>query len=84
MPETKTQPETQTQPEIHAETQAQMPRTEKRNRDGSAWVDNDGSVVARLMLIGVEEERSRWRGSEERDMENKCIEENEMQKKERK
>ena len=36
MPETQTQLETQT--EIHAETQAQTPKTEKRGRDGLAWV----------------------------------------------
>ena len=30
------------------------------------WVDGNGSVAAGLAQIGVEEERSRWRGSEER------------------
>ena len=35
-PETQTQPKTQ--PEIHAETQAQTLKIEKRGRDGSVWV----------------------------------------------
>ena len=37
-----------------------------------AWVGDDGSMAARLVHIGdgsIEEERSKWRGSEERDME---------------
>ena len=55
-----------------------MPKTKKRGRDGSAlvgsqaWVGDDGSMAARLVHIGdgsIEEERSKWRGSEERDME---------------
>ena len=46
------------------------------------WVDDNGYVAAGLVQIGMEEERSRWRGGEERDMENKCMVENEMQKKE--
>ena len=33
------------------------------------WVDGNGSVAAGLAQIGVEEERSRWRGSEERHTE---------------
>ena len=48
-----------------------MPKTKKRGQDGLAWVSGDGSVVAGLVQIGdgsVEEERSRRRGSEERDM----------------
>ena len=32
-----------------------------------AWVGGDGSVAARLVQIGLEEERSRWRGSEEEE-----------------
>ena len=56
-----------------------MLKTKKKGRDGSAWVDSDGSVAVGLVQIGVEEERSRWRGSEERDTD---TEENEMQKKE--
>ena len=56
-----------------------MPKIEKGGRDGSAWINGDGTVVVGLVQIGVEEERSKWRGSEERDT---GIEENEMQKKE--
>ena len=56
-----------------------MLKTKKKGRDGSAWVDGDGSVAVGLVQIGVEEERSKWRGSEERDTDTK---ENEMQKKE--
>ena len=39
--------------------------------DDGAWVGSDGSVAAGLVQIDVEEERSRWRESEERDMEKK-------------
>ena len=46
-----------------------MLKTKKKGRDGSAWVDGNGSVAVGLVQIGVEEERSKWRGSEERDME---------------
>ena len=56
-----------------------MPKIEKGGRDGSAWINDDGTVVVGLVQIGVEEERSKWRGSEERDT---GTEENEMQKKE--
>ena len=38
---------------------------------GRVWVDGDGSMATRLVQIGVEEERNRWRESEERDTEKK-------------
>ena len=36
-----------------------------------AWVGGNGFMAAGLVQIGVEEERSRWRESEARDMEKK-------------
>ena len=41
----------------------------QRRRLIEAWVCGDGSVAVGLVQIGVEEERSRWRESEERDRE---------------